>query len=66
MAGVDGGYPDGFLVVVDAVPDTATAGDFVLPLGKLDAIDGGSGKATSQRMLTLAPIPWVCRDELPC
>ena len=33
VAGVDGGHPNGFLVVVDAVPDAGTGGDLVLPLG---------------------------------
>ena len=56
VADVDGGQPDGLLVVVYAAPDTAAAGDLVLPLGQLHAICDCCGETPLQGLLALTPV----------
>src|SRR5437870_2994141 len=59
------GQPDDASLIVDAVPEAPSAGDLVLPLLQLLAVDQAVAKGAFQGVLALTPLPGIDDDPLP-
>jgi hypothetical protein len=57
--------PNGSLRIVDAEPKSSCAGDFVLPLLELFAVDRSLCQRAFERVLPLVSLTWLFGDLLP-